>query len=79
MKSMVFMATSCAVAAVATALWVQSASSQPRITTTRQLQVIGAAATNTAHGAWFVDLQANTVIFCERVSTGMQCHSTSIP
>ena len=44
-----------------------------------QLQVIGAAATNQTHGAWFVDLQASNIIFCERASAGVQCHTTAIP
>lgn len=57
----------------------QQAISQPRVSTTRQLQVIGVAANNQSHGAWFVDLQANTVIFCERLKDATQCHTTGIP
>jgi hypothetical protein len=78
-KRMILAATSCTVGAVAAALFVQNAVSQPRVSTTRQLQVIGAAATNQNHGAWLVDLQANTVIFCERVAAGTQCHSSPLP
>ena len=75
-----FVATvSCALGALAAVLWVQHAASQPRISTTRQLQVIGAAANNQSHGAWFVDLQSSSVIFCERVASGMQCHAAAIP
>lgn len=66
-------------AASAVAVFTDNASSQPRVTTTRQLQVIGAAATNQSHGAWFVDLQANSVIFCERAAAGIQCHAAGIP
>jgi hypothetical protein len=76
---MILVATSCAAGALAAALFVQNAASQPRVTLTRQLQMIGAAATNQTHGAWFVDLQANTVIFCERVAAGMNCQSTPLP
>lgn len=75
-----FVATlSCALGALGAVLWVQHAASQPRISTTRQIQVIGAAANNQGHGAWFVDLQAGSVIFCERVASGTQCHATAIP
>jgi hypothetical protein len=76
---MIFVATSCAAGAIAAALFVQNAASQPRVTVTRQLQVIGAGATNTTHAAWFVDLQASTIIFCERAAAGMQCQSTPLP
>lgn len=78
MKLTILAAGSCALG-VAAVLLVQTAESQPRITTTRQLQIIGAAATNQSHGAWIVDLQANMVIFCERVATGTQCHTAAIP
>jgi len=75
-----FVATvSCAFGALAAVLWVQHAASQPRISTARQLQVIGAAANNQSHGAWFVDLQSSSVIFCERVPSGMQCQTTPMP
>jgi hypothetical protein len=57
----------------------QYAASQPRITMTRQIQVIGASGSNQTLGAWFVDLQANTVIFCERVASGVHCLTTPIP
>jgi hypothetical protein len=79
MKRTLLLAVTCAVAASATVLIVQNAASQPRVMTTRQLQTIGAAATNQTHGAWFVDLQAGNVIFCERTSTGVQCHTAAIP
>ena len=57
----------------------QFAASQPRVTTTRQIQVIGAAGTNQTTGAWLVDLQTSTVIYCERTSSAIQCHTTSLP
>ena len=79
MKRTILTGAVCAAAAAATVLLVQNAASQPRISTTRQLQMIGAAATNQTHGAWFVDLQAGTVIFCERVAAGTQCHTAPIP
>ena len=79
MKSTLLFAATFAIAASATVLIVQNAASQPRVMTTRQLQVIGAAATNQSHGAWFVDLQANNVIFCERTATGLQCHTAAVP
>ena len=79
MKRIVLAAGSCALGAAAAVLLVQTAESQPRITTTRQIQVIGAAASSQSHGAWMVDLQANTVIFCERVAASVQCHTSGIP
>jgi hypothetical protein len=79
MKRIVLVTVSSALAAAAVVLLVQPAESQPRISTTRQIQVIGAAATSQSHGAWIVDLQASTVIFCERVAAGVQCHTTAIP
>jgi hypothetical protein len=79
MKRTLLLAATCAVAASVTVLIVQNATSQPRITTTRQLQAIGAAATNQTHGAWFVDLQAGNIIFCERTSTAVQCQTAAIP
>ena len=79
MKRTIVAGTVCAAAAVATVLLVQNAASQPRVSTTRQLQMIGAAATNQTHGAWFVDLQSSTVIFCERVAAATQCHTAPIP
>ena len=79
MKRMMLLAATCGVAAATAVLVVQNASSQPRVITTRQLQVIGAAASNQTHGAWFVDLQAGNVIFCERAAAGVQCQSASIP
>ncbi|MEA3156393.1 MAG: hypothetical protein QOK44_3982 [Betaproteobacteria bacterium] len=57
----------------------QYAASQPRVTMTRQIQALGASGSNQALGAWMVDLQANTVIFCERVSSGIHCHTTALP
>jgi hypothetical protein len=78
-KTMLLMAACCAAGAVAAALFVPDAASQPRVTVTRQLQTIGAAATNQTHGAWFVDLQSSTVIFCERVAAGLNCQSSPIP
>lgn len=78
MKRTTFLALSCGLAAAAVFL-VQNALSQPRTITTRQLQVIGAAATNQTHGAWFVDLQASNVIFCERAASGVHCQSAPIP
>ena len=79
MKRALLLIAACAVAASATVLLTQNAASQPRVTTTRQLQPIGAAATNQSHGAWFVDLQAGNIIFCERAATGVQCHAAAIP
>jgi hypothetical protein len=79
MKRVLVATASCGVVALAGVLLVQHAASQPRITTTRQVQVLGAAANNHSHGAWFVDLQSNSVIFCERVKGGTQCHTTAIP
>ena len=79
MKHILFAAIGCALGASAAVLSIENAASQPRISTTRQLQIIGAAATHQNHGAWFVDLQSNTVIFCERVAAGTQCHTTAIP
>ena len=79
MKRTLLVALTCAVAASATAFIVQNAASQPRVTTTRQLLPIGAAATNQTNGAWFVDLQAGNVIFCERAASGVQCHAAAIP
>ena len=78
MKRTMLIALTCALTLAAVSL-IQNASSQPRPMTTRQLQVIGAAATNQTHGAWFVDLQASNIIFCERASAGVQCHTTAIP
>jgi hypothetical protein len=78
MKRTTFLVLSCGLAAAAVFL-VQNALSQPRTITTRQLQVIGAAATNQTHGAWFVDLQASNVIFCERAAAGIHCQSAPIP
>jgi hypothetical protein len=57
----------------------QYAASQPRVTMTRQIQALGAAGSNQALGAWMIDLQRNAVIFCERVTSGIQCHTTAIP
>ena len=80
MKRMLLLAAAGAVVTTSLAvLVVQNAASQPRITTTRQLQTIGAAATSQTHGAWFVDLQAGNVIFCERAATGLQCQAAVIP
>jgi hypothetical protein len=79
MKRMMPIATTCAAAAAVTVLLVHNAASQPRVSTTRQLQVLGAAATNQSHGAWFVDLQSGNVVFCERSATGVQCHTAPIP
>ena len=79
MKHTLAAATFLVLAASALAVFTHNASSQPRVTMTRQLQVIGAAATNQSHGAWFVDLQANSVIFCERATAGIQCHAAAIP
>ena len=79
MRRTIIAAAVCAAGAIAAALLVPHAASQPRITTTRQLQMIGAAATNQTHGAWFVDLQGSHVIFCERVPAGVQCHTANIP
>ena len=79
MKRLFAATACCAVVVLAGVLWVQHAASQPRITTTRQIQIIGAAATNQSHGAWFMDLQSNTVIFCEQGKTGVQCHTVAIP
>jgi hypothetical protein len=79
MKRIVLTTVGSALAAAGAVLLVQPAESQPRISTTRQIQIVGAAATNQSHGAWIVDLQANTVIFCERVTAGVQCHTTAIP
>jgi len=78
MKKTTILALSCVLAAAAVFL-VQNALSQPRTITTRQLQMIGAAATSQTHGAWFVDLQASNVIFCERASAGIHCQSAPIP
>ena len=78
MKRTMIIALTCALAAAAVSL-IQNASSQQRPVTTRQLQVIGAAATSQTHGAWFVDLQASNVIFCERAAAGVQCHTAAIP
>jgi hypothetical protein len=79
MKRTLLLAATCAVAASATVLIIQNAASQPRITTTRQIQMIGAAATSQTHGAWFIDLQADRVIFCERTATAVQCQTAAIP
>jgi hypothetical protein len=79
MKRMMLIAATCGVAASTAVLVVQNASSQARVITTRQLQVIGAAASNQTHGAWFIDLQAGNVIFCERAAAGVQCQTASIP
>ena len=79
MKRTLLLAAACAIAAAATISIVQNAASQPRVTTTRQLQPIGAAATNQTHGAWFVDLQAGNIIFCERAAAGLQCQTVAIP
>lgn len=79
MKRLLVATVSCTVGALASALWIQQAASQPRISTTRQIQVIGAAATNQGHGAWMIDLQSGSVIFCERVTSETRCHTAPIP
>lgn len=79
MKQVVVAIMCCAVVVLGAALSVQQAASQPRITTTRQFQIIGAAASAQSNGAWLVDLQANAVIFCERAKGGVQCHTAAIP
>jgi hypothetical protein len=79
MKRLFVATVSCAVGALASALWIQNAVSQPRISTTRQIQVVGAAANNQSHGAWLVDLQSSSVIFCERTSSETRCHTMPIP
>ena len=68
-----------AVIVVGAVVSVQQAASQPRITTTRQLQVIGAAAGAQNNGAWLVDLQSNAIVFCERTKVGVDCHTAAIP
>ena len=78
MKRTLLVALTCALAAAVTTLIVDNAASQPRISTTRQLLPIGAAAGQT-HGAWFVDLQAGSIIFCERAASGVQCQTAVIP
>ncbi len=72
-------AVSCALTAAASVAFVGGAASQPRITTTPQIQVVGAAANSQSHGAWFVDLQSRNVIFCERIASRMECNATSLP
>jgi hypothetical protein len=79
MKRNLAVILSCAAVAVGAVLLVQHAASQSPITTTRQIQVIGAAANNQSHSAWFVDLQSNSVIFCERLKGGTKCDSAAIP
>lgn len=79
MKRVLVATAGFAVIAVTGAVLAQQAASQPRISTTRQIQVIGVAANNQSHGAWFVDLQTNSIIFCERVQNETRCHTTSIP
>ncbi len=79
MKRTILVVAVVSAGAVASIAWMQNAASQPKVATTRQLQVIGAAATNQTHGAWFVDLQAGNVIFCERSATAVQCQTASIP
>jgi hypothetical protein len=79
MKKVLVATACCAVVVLGAAVSVQHAASQPRITTTRQFQIIGAAASAQSNGAWFVDLQSNAIIFCERTKGGVDCHSAAIP
>jgi hypothetical protein len=79
MKQVLVASACCAVVVMGVALSVQQAASQPRITTTRQFQIVGAAASAQSNGAWLVDLQSNAVIFCERTNSGVQCHTAAVP
>ena len=79
MKKLLVASACCAVVVMGVALSAQQAASQPRITTTRQFQIIGAAASAQSNGAWMVDLQSNAVIFCERTNSGVQCHTAAVP
>lgn len=79
MKRLSAVLAGCTVAISMVALFANHALSQSRITTTRQLQVIGAAAGSQSHGAWLVDLQSSRIIFCERGKSALQCESAAIP
>ena len=79
MKRIVAVTLCFGLAGLITILSVKFAASQPRVTTTRQIQVIGAAGSGQTIGAWLVDLQTSTIIFCERTASGPQCHTTPLP
>lgn len=79
MKQVLLATVCCAVVVPGAVIWIQDAASQTRITTTRQLQVVGAAASAQSNGAWLVDLQSNMIIFCERAKAGIDCHTSAIP
>lgn len=79
MKQVVVASVCGVVLTLSAVVLVQDAGSQTRITTTRQLQVIGAAAGAQSNGAWLVDLQSNVIIFCERAKAGVDCHTSPIP
>lgn len=69
----------CTFAASAAVFVVGGAASQSPIRMTPQIQIIGAAANNQSHGAWFIDLESRSVVFCERLATRTQCQATALP
>jgi hypothetical protein len=78
-RPIIITVASCALAAVASVAFVQRAASQARISTSPQIQVVGAAANSHSHAAWFVDIQSATVVFCERLAKGIECSKTPLP
>jgi hypothetical protein len=78
-RPIILTVASCTLTALVTVVLVERAASQPRINTTAQLQVIGAAANNESHGAWFIDLQSGSVVFCERLAKRVECSRTPLP
>jgi hypothetical protein len=70
---------SCALTVLAGMAFVERAASQVRVSATPQIQVIGAAANNQSHGAWFVDLQSGSVVFCEHSAKRVECSKTALP
>ena len=78
-RGIVLTVASCVLAALTTVALVDRAASQPRISTTPQIQILGAAANNQSHGAWFVDLQTGSVVFCEGVAKRVECSRTPLP
>jgi hypothetical protein len=79
MRRAIFAMGTFALAAVGALVVVERAASQSPVKMSPQIQIIGAAANNTSHGAWIVDLQSKSVIFCERAATRMQCQATALP
>jgi hypothetical protein len=77
-RAIIISVVSCILTAALTVALVARAG-QPALTLTPQIQVVGAAANNQSHGAWFVDLQSNSVVFCERAAKRVECTKTALP